>query len=112
MAQYGRIVYPLDRQESGEGSLPSDNEKRISPVGRLFLAAVGFYRRYLSRLKGRPTCKYWPTCSQYAADAIAEYGALRGTCMAVWRLLRCNPFSRGGIDYVPPRKESRRRENQ
>ena len=107
MAQYKRIVY-TPRREGGNESPTPDPEKRLSPLGRLFLAAVGFYRRYLSRLKGRPTCKYWPTCSQYAADAVAEYGALRGGCMAAWRLLRCNPFSRGGIDYVPPRKTDRK----
>ena len=107
MAQYQRIVYPQNRRECGKESPPPDKEKRISPVGRLFLAAVGFYRRYLSHLKGRPTCKYYPTCSQYAVDAITEYGALRGGCMAAWRLLRCNPFSRGGIDMVPPRKDDR-----
>ena len=66
-----------------------------------FLACIRFYRHHLSRLKGRPTCKYIPCCSQYAYTAIERYGALRGGCMAGWRLLRCNPFSKGGYDPVP-----------
>ena len=49
-------------------------------------------------------CKYAPTCSHYAIDALREHGALRGTWLGAWRVLRCNPFSRGGIDPVPPRE--------
>jgi putative membrane protein insertion efficiency factor len=47
-----------------------------------------------------PVCKYHPSCSQYARDAIRKYGPLLGPPKAVWRLLRCNPWSRGGVDYV------------
>ena len=46
------------------------------------------------------TCKYHPSCSQYALDALREYGFLRGSVLAGWRLLRCNPWSRGGVDYA------------
>jgi putative membrane protein insertion efficiency factor len=49
---------------------------------------------------GAPLCKYHPTCSQYASDAIRKYGLLFGSAKAVWRLLRCNPWSRGGVDYA------------
>jgi len=49
----------------------------------------------------QPHCNYIPTCSQYALDAIGRYGAVRGGILAAWRLLRCNPFSRGGYDPVP-----------
>ena len=49
---------------------------------------------------GAPTCKYHPTCSAYAVQAIRSYGILRGTVLAAWRLLRCNPFSHGGYDPV------------
>jgi len=69
-------------------------------IKRLMLSAIAFYRKYLSHLKGRPTCKYYPTCSEYAMTAIEKYGPLKGGFMALWRLLRCNPFSKGGIDYV------------
>jgi putative membrane protein insertion efficiency factor len=49
---------------------------------------------------GAPTCKYHPSCSQYATDALRRYGPLRGSLKAGWRLLRCNPWSRGGVDYA------------
>jgi uncharacterized protein len=48
-----------------------------------------------------PACRYVPTCSEYAAEAIEEHGAIRGSLMAAWRLLRCNPFAKGGFDPVP-----------
>ncbi len=69
-------------------------------IKKLMLSAIWFYRKYLSKLKGRPTCKYYPTCSEYAMTAIEKYGALKGGLMALWRLLRCNQFSKGGVDYV------------
>lgn len=47
-----------------------------------------------------PRCKYIPTCSEYAIQAIEKYGAIRGSFMAIWRILRCNPFSKGGFDPV------------
>ena len=47
-----------------------------------------------------PRCKYYPTCSQYSIDAIREYGSIRGVFMTAWRLVRCNPFSHGGVDYA------------
>ena len=53
-----------------------------------------------------PACRYVPTCSQYALEAVDRYGAMRGSAMAIWRVLRCNPFSRGGIDLVVPSKSS------
>ena len=49
---------------------------------------------------GAPTCKYHPSCSQYASEAIRKYGPLCGSMKAAWRLLRCNPWSRGGVDYA------------
>ena len=49
---------------------------------------------------GLPTCKYHPSCSQYASDALRKYGPVRGSLKAAWRLLRCNPWSRGGVDYA------------
>ena len=52
-------------------------------------------------LKGHPTCKYFPTCSQYAIEALEKYGEIKGGLLAVWRILRCNPFSKGGYDPVP-----------
>ncbi len=51
-----------------------------------------------------PTCRYYPSCSQYAIDALRLHGPARGTLLAGWRLLRCNPWSKGGVDHVPPGK--------
>jgi putative membrane protein insertion efficiency factor len=52
---------------------------------------------------GAPTCKYHPTCSEYSSLAYREFGPVRGTALTVWRLLRCNPWSHGGVDYPGPR---------
>ncbi|MBQ7445152.1 MAG: membrane protein insertion efficiency factor YidD [Clostridia bacterium] len=60
---------------------------------------IRFYRRFISPLKP-PCCRFYPTCSQYAADAIKKHGAIKGTGMAAWRILRCNPFGKGGYDPV------------
>ena len=67
----------------------------------VLLWMIRFYRKYLSGMKGGCTCKYYPTCSQYGLEAIEKYGALKGWALAVWRILRCNPFSKGGYDPVP-----------
>jgi putative membrane protein insertion efficiency factor len=64
-----------------------------------FLSAV--FRAVVPGLgaAGAPTCKYHPSCSRYAADALRKYGPLRGALKAAWRLARCNPWSQGGVDY-------------
>ena len=49
---------------------------------------------------GAPTCKYHPTCSAYARDAVRKHGPVKGTAKAAWRILRCNPWSAGGVDYA------------
>ncbi len=68
---------------------------------RLFLRCIDFYRKHLSGLKRQPCCRFTPTCSQYAREAIALHGALCGGGLALRRILRCNPFCRGGYDPVP-----------
>ena len=68
---------------------------------RILLACIHFYRQCLSPMKRRPCCRYIPTCSQYAVTAIQRYGAWKGGWMALFRVLRCNPFSKGGYDPVP-----------
>ncbi|WP_434311864.1 membrane protein insertion efficiency factor YidD [Hominifimenecus sp. rT4P-3] len=68
---------------------------------KIFIACIRFYQRNLSPLKRYSHCKYIPTCSQYAIEAIEKYGVLKGGALACWRILRCNPFSKGGIDPVP-----------
>ena len=67
---------------------------------RIFIGLINLYRKYISPLK-KPCCKYYPSCSQYAVDAIERFGAVRGSLLALWRILRCNPWSMGGVDYVP-----------
>jgi uncharacterized protein len=71
-------------------------------VKRFAAAAFWVYNRFISPLRPR-TCKYEPTCSAYAAEAIGRFGGLRGLALTTWRLLRCNPFSHGGFDPVPDR---------
>jgi putative membrane protein insertion efficiency factor len=77
---------------------------------RVLLALLSFYKRWISPALHSITpggCKYLPTCSEYAMQAIAAHGPFRGVLLAAWRLLRCNPFSRGGLDLVPPAPFSR-----
>lgn len=66
---------------------------------KVFLIIIKFYRKYISPLK-RPCCIYYPTCSQYAIDAIQKYGAFKGGFMSIKRILRCHPFHEGGYDPV------------
>jgi putative membrane protein insertion efficiency factor len=63
------------------------------------LFPIHVYRRVVSPFIA-PRCRYYPTCSTYGLEAIRTYGALRGSVLAAWRVLRCNPFSDGGFDYV------------
>ncbi len=73
-----------------------------APFRLAMLGAIGVYRATLSGRFG-DRCKYHPTCSAYAAEAIRVHGAFKGSLLGAWRLLRCNPFSGGGIDRVPAR---------
>ena len=68
---------------------------------KILLGIIRFYQKYLSGAKGYSSCKYYPTCSRYAIEAIEKYGAFKGGLLAAWRILRCNPFSKGGNDPVP-----------
>jgi uncharacterized protein len=66
----------------------------------LAMGLIWAYRMTLKPFVGGGRCKYHPSCSQYALDAYKEFGFLKGTVLAGWRLLRCNPWSRGGVDYA------------
>jgi putative membrane protein insertion efficiency factor len=72
---------------------------------------IGIYRKYISPLKP-PSCRFTPTCSAYAIEAFQKRGFFVGLGLTVWRILRCNPFSRGGYDPVPEKKARVRRDQR
>jgi len=76
-------------------------------VKRCLLAAIRFYRRFLSPLKPMPSCRFLPTCSCYALEAIEKRGVVVGTAKAAWRIVRCNPLCKGGYDPVDRRNQAR-----
>ena len=67
---------------------------------KILIFIIKFYRKYLSPLMST-RCPYTPTCSQYGLEAVEKYGAIKGGALAAWRIIRCNPFSKGGYDPVP-----------
>lgn len=81
-----------------------------SLAARALIAPIRLYQRWISPLLP-PSCRFYPSCSQYALEAIGVHGALRGTGLAVWRLLKCNPFGPHGLDPVPPRRATTPDEN-
>lgn len=77
----------------------------------LCIALIRFYRKFLSKLKRNPTCRFTPTCSAYALEAYQKRGFFAGTILTVWRILRCNPYCAGGYDPVPERGFRNREKN-
>lgn len=75
---------------------------------KLFIKIIRFYQKNISS-NTSSKCKYYPTCSNYAIEAISIHGAFKGTLLAVFRILRCNPFSKGGYDPVPEKKKKGRK---
>lgn len=69
-------------------------------MNRFMMFLIKLYRKYVSPILGSNKCKYTPTCSQYAIDAYTKYNFFKATAMTIWRILRCNPFSKGGYDPV------------
>ncbi len=69
-------------------------------VSRIVIALIGFYQKALSPLK-MPSCRFYPSCSEYFKVAVGHKGLVRGSLLGVYRILRCNPFCRGGYDPVP-----------
>lgn len=68
---------------------------------KILLKLILIYRKEISPYKGGACCRFVPTCSEYAYEAIEKYGVLKGSMLAGWRILRCNPFGKGGYDPVP-----------
>jgi putative membrane protein insertion efficiency factor len=74
--------------------------RKVTPAARVLMVLLAGYRRFISPLLG-PRCRFYPSCSAYALEAVQVHGALRGSWLAVRRLSRCHPFHRGGLDPVP-----------
>lgn len=91
-----------DSDDVGAAPGPPD---RPGPGARLLLLPVRIYRKAVSPLLP-PTCRFYPTCSEYAVEALTVHGALRGSWLTLRRLLRCGPWHPGGLDPVPPRTRS------
>jgi putative membrane protein insertion efficiency factor len=72
-------------------------------LSALLIAPIRLYQRFISPAFA-PRCRYYPTCSEYAVQSIRELGPIRGSILAAWRLLRCNPFSHGGVDELSDRR--------
>ena len=91
--------------------LPSEypSEPRLRDLPRtpfnwprlILLSLIRIYQMTLSRAMPADTCRFYPSCSHYGYQAIYKHGVLRGSVMAIWRVLRCNPFNPGGFDPVP-----------
>lgn len=71
-------------------------------IKNFLIKLIKIYQR--APLNSHSSCKYYPTCSNYAIKALEIHGAFKGSLLTIWRLLRCNPFSKGGIDNVPVKK--------
>ena len=67
---------------------------------KIIIKLIQFYRKYISPMK-RTKCPYFPSCSQYGMEAIEKHGVIKGSFLAAYRIIRCNPFSKGGYDPVP-----------
>lgn len=87
-------------RDAHRGGVP-EGERRSVPA-RPLVWLVQLYQRTVSPLLG-PVCRYYPSCSAYSVTALERFGPVRGTWLTALRLLRCNPFSRGGVDHVPAR---------
>lgn len=79
----------------------------MNAASRLMIGAIELYRKHISPAK-IPCCRFTPTCSAYAIEAISIHGAVKGGALAFYRILRCNPFCKGGYDPVPPKKTKKR----
>ncbi|MGO4988568.1 MAG: membrane protein insertion efficiency factor YidD [Gallicola sp.] len=67
-------------------------------MNRIFIFFIEFYRKYISPILGYGKCKYTPTCSEYSIEAFRKYSFPKALVLSIWRILRCNPFSKGGYD--------------
>ena len=75
-------------------------------MGKLMISIIKLYQKIPGPWHG--ACRFTPTCSNYAIEAIEVHGAFKGFFLTLWRIIRCNPFSKGGIDEVPPKKANKK----
>lgn len=88
------------------GERGAEGAPRVPWLRRAFTVPIVVYRRLISPLKPAPTCRFHPTCSAYAVEAVHVHGVMRGTWLASARLAKCHPFHPGGLDPVPPARTS------
>ena len=67
-------------------------------ISKLIISLIKLYKKFLSPIFPN-SCRYYPSCSSYAIQSIEKYGVVKGSLKAIWRVIRCNPFSKGGVDY-------------
>jgi len=92
---------PTEQDYSEEPSL-KDFELTFLNIPRfIILALIRFYQKFISPALPANTCRFYPSCSRYGFEAVKKYGAIKGTFLAIYRVLRCNPFNPGGYDPVP-----------
>jgi putative membrane protein insertion efficiency factor len=103
------IEAPANRQAVGDDAGVAVARRRKDPLSLALLGLLWVYRAVISPVLP-PNCRFYPSCSAYAVEAIGVHGPLRGTGLAAWRLLRCGPWHPGGVDPVPPRRERPARE--
>lgn len=72
---------------------------------KIIINLIIFYRKYISKMKSHPTCRFYPTCSKYSLEAVEKHGAFKGSFLSVKRISKCHPFHPGGYDPVPNKKE-------
>jgi len=65
---------------------------------KILIFIIKIYKKYISPLKSQPTCRFYPTCSQYSLEALEKYGTIKGSYLSIKRIVRCNPFNPGGYD--------------
>lgn len=85
---------------------PDRVNQKVSPAGRVLVVLLTGYRKFVSPLLG-PRCRFYPSCSAYALEAVQLHGALNGSWLAIRRLSRCHPFHPGGLDFVPGSPQAR-----
>jgi putative membrane protein insertion efficiency factor len=83
---------------------PAEPDKAVGFVGRLLVSVIEMYRHMISPLRP-PSCRFTPTCSQYAVEALVTFGVVRGGWLTVRRLGKCGPWHRGGWDPIPDRRQ-------